>query len=279
MRPAEVVRRATRYLDRHGIESPRTDAEVLLMEILGVDRAAIYARSAGLSAAEAKTYGRALCRRCTGTPLQHLTGHQAFRGIDLLVRPGVFVPRPDTEVLVEAALAELAGRTAPVVVDLGTGTGAVALAIAAEHVGARVFGTDRSPEAVALSRENASRLGLEVSFLEGDLFEPLPPDLAGAVDLVVSNPPYVDEAEAADLPAEVRADPHLALFGGTNVHRRIADDAVAWLRPGGTVAVEIGATQGADVLEIMRGAGYEGAQVLPDLAMRDRVVLARVPAG
>src|SRR5919198_4854225 len=132
MRPSEVVSRATKYLDRHGVESARTNAEILLMEVLGVDRAALYGRSEGLTAVESKAYGRALCQRCMGTPLQHLTGHQAFRGLDLVVRPGVFVPRPETEVLVEVALAQVEQDRTPVVVDVGTGTGAVALAIARE---------------------------------------------------------------------------------------------------------------------------------------------------
>ncbi|HXJ65751.1 MAG TPA: peptide chain release factor N(5)-glutamine methyltransferase, partial [Actinomycetota bacterium] len=250
--------------------------EVLLMDVLGVDRAALYARSSGLSPAEAKTYGRALCRRCVGTPLQHLTGHQPFRRLDLAVLPGVFVPRPETEVVVEAALDLVADIAEPVVVDLGTGTGAIALAIAQEHPGARVLATDLSPEAVALARENAARHSLIVTVVDGDLFAPVPSELAGAVDLVVSNPPYV-EADAP-LPPDVRADPELALFGGTAVHRRIAEEGCSWLRPGGAVAVEIGAGQGAEVRSIFHEAGYTNVEVLPDLAMRDRVVVARFPA-
>src|SRR5436190_17673171 len=133
MRPSEVVRRATEYLDRHGVESARSSAEILLMEVLGVDRAGLYTRSDGLTAAESKAYGRALCQRCAGTPLQHLTGHQPFRGLDLLVRPGVFVPRPETEVLVEVGLRLIEDVPSPTVADVGTGTGAVALAVAHER--------------------------------------------------------------------------------------------------------------------------------------------------
>ena len=277
MRPSDVVHRATRYLERHGVDSPRLNAEILLMEVLGVDRAGLYSRSAGLDPVEARTYGRALCQRCVGTPLQHLTGHQPFRGLDLLVRPGVFVPRPETEVLVEAALEPLRGLEAPTVVDLGTGTGAVALAIAQEHQGARVIAVDVSPAAVAMAVENASRHGLDVTVAEGDLFSPLPASLEGLVDLIVSNPPYVAESEVDDLPPDVRADPELALFGGTDVHRRIALEAHRWLRPGGSVAVEIGSTHGGEVRSIFEAAGYVGVAVLPDLAMRDRVVVARVP--
>jgi release factor glutamine methyltransferase len=277
VRPPEVLRRAADYLERHGVESPRSSAEVLLMEVLGVDRAGLYSRREGLSVTEAKAFGRALCQRCSGTPLQHLTGHQPFRRIDLVVRPGVFVPRPETEVLVDVALELIAGRSRPTVADLGTGTGAVALAVADERPDARVWATDLSPDAVALARENADRLGLPVEVVEGDLLHPLPERLRGVVDLVVSNPPYVDLSAAGDLPAEVLADPPLALFGGTDVHRLIADESRDWLAPGGVVAVEIGAAQAADVRHAFEHAGYDRVDVHPDLALRDRVVTARWP--
>jgi release factor glutamine methyltransferase len=276
MRPSDVVRRATRYLERHGVESARTNAEVLLMGVLGVDRAGLYSRASGLTPAEAKTYGRALCQRCVGTPLQHLIGHQPFRRLDVAVRPGVFVPRPETEVLVEAALELIASVDSPVVVDVGTGTGAVALSIAQEHPGSQVFATDLSGEAVGLAEENAAAHGLSVRVLQGDLLGPLPRELIGSVDLVVSNPPYVD-AEA-DLSPEVRADPDLALFGGVSVHQRLADEACEWLRADGWLAMEIGASQGAEVRSLLETAGYDDVSVLPDLAMRDRVVVARRPA-
>ncbi|MFL5796524.1 MAG: peptide chain release factor N(5)-glutamine methyltransferase [Actinomycetota bacterium] len=277
VRPSEVVRRAADYLDRHGVDSPRTNAEILLMEVLGTDRASLYARGEGLSAAEAKAYGRALCQRCAGTPLQHLTGHQPFRGLDLLVRPGVFVPRPETEVLVEVALAMIASEPDPVVVDVGTGTGAVALAIAQERPDARVWATDLSPEAVALATENAHRAALHVTILEGVLLASVPEDLP--MDLVVANPPYVQAADAESLPREVRADPELALYGGTEIHRRIAEEARGRLRPGGAVALEIGERQGAEVADILRSAGYERVEIHPDLALRDRVVSARRPTA
>jgi release factor glutamine methyltransferase len=195
VRPSEVLRRATGYLDRHGVESPRATAEVLLASVLDTDRAGLYTRAEGLSAGEARMFGRALCQRCAGTPLQHLTGEQPFRRLTVRVRPGVFIPRPETEVLVDVALVELGDAEAPVVVDVGTGTGAIALSVKQERPGAKVFATDRSPEAVALARENAERLGLEVTVLEGDLLAPLPAELRGWIDLVVSNPPYVSAEE------------------------------------------------------------------------------------
>src|SRR4030095_5731472 len=213
MRPTEVLRRASGYLERHGVESPEAPAEILLLRVLGTDRAGLYARSEGLDTGEARMFGRAICQRCAGTPVQHLTGDEQFRGITLEVRPGVFVPRPETELLVEHALSEVGDREEPVVVDVGTGTGAIALAVKHERPDATVFATDLSAEAVELARAHAGRVGLRGSVLEGDLLEPLPVDLRGWVDVVVSNPPYVPAEDLEDLPGEARAHPGRALRG------------------------------------------------------------------
>ena len=276
MRPSDVLRRAGAYLDRHGVESPQVTAEILLMYVLETDRAGVYARAAGLDAREARMFGRALCQRCAGTPLQHLTGEQAFRRIVLQVRPGVFVPRPETEVLVEVALEALGPAEGPVVVDVGTGTGAVALAIKDERPAAKVLATDLSPEAVELARANAARLDLELDVREGDLLAPLPEELRGWVDLVVSNPPYVTPEEYGDLPPEVRADPALALLGGVEMCERLAGEALRWLRDGGVLAVEIGADQGRAVAGVL-GHAFMDVRVQTDLAGRDRVVVGRRP--
>lgn len=276
MTPADVVRRATAYLERHGVESARQNAEALLLAILGTDRAGLYARATGLSVGEARMYGRALCQRCTGTPLQHLTGEQPFRRITVRVRPGVFVPRPETEMLVAEALAAIGGVEGPVVVDVGTGTGAIALSIKRERPDAKVFATDISAEAVDLARDNAARLGLDVSVAEGDLLEPLPADLRGWVDLVVSNPPYVTPGEYDELPAEVRADPDRSLLGGVEVYERLGHAASRWLRDGGVIAVEVGARHGAEIVQALR-AWFADITVEPDLAGRDRIVVARRP--
>lgn len=276
MRPAQVLRRATEYLDRHGVESPGANAERLLMHVLHTDRAGLHARTADLDAREARVFGRALCQRCAGTPLQHLTGEQAFRRLALEVRPGVFVPRPETEVLVEHALRMLDGVDGPTVVDVGTGTGAIALAMKDERQDARVYATDVSPDAVELARANAARLGLEVHVLEGALLDPLPPELRGWVDLVISNPPYVSPDDYADLPAEVRADPPGALLGGIEVYERLVVESTRWLRDGGALVVEIGASQGSDVADVV-AARFADVRLESDLAGRDRVVLARRP--
>jgi len=275
MRPSDVLRRATRYLDAHGVESPRETAEVLLQRVLETDRAGLYSRSEGLSSAEAKSFGRALCRRCTGEPVQHVTGRQQFRRLELEVRPGVFVPRPETETLAEIGLTAVDDVRDPVVVDVGTGTGAVALSIKDERSGASVWAIDISPLARDLARRNADRLGLDVTVVQGDLLGPLPGDLVGTVDLIVSNPPYVAPDVYDSLPVEVRADPELALLGGTDVHRRLVEDSPRWLRPGGALVVEIGDDQGEEVTAMFVGGGFQEVRVLPDLAGRDRVVTGR----
>jgi len=269
----QVLRRATAYLERHGVEGADATAERLLMHVLGVDRAALRARANGLDPDEAKRFGRALCRRCAGEPVQHLTGEQGFRRLVLEVRPGVFVPRPETEIVVEHALAAILDLTAPVVVDVGTGAGAIALSVAAEHPGASVVATDRSPAAVALARANAERATLDVTVLEGDAFAPLPETLRKRVDLIVANPPYLEAEAWSDLPLDVRADPMDALVGGLAVVARWADDAAGWLRPGGTLVLEIGERQG-DAVRAHLASRYDAVRIERDLVGRDRVAIA-----
>jgi release factor glutamine methyltransferase len=190
------------------------------------------------------------------------------------VAPGVFVPRPETEALVERAV-EVLPNGEPVVVDVGTGTGAVALAIKRFRPQATVVATDRSPDAVRVARANAARHALQVEVLEGDLLAPVPERLRGEVDLVVSNPPYVTRSEYASLPAEVRAEPYEALVGGTDVHQRLAEGAPTWLHVGGWLVLEVGAAQGPDVRALLEGR-FDPVEVLPDLAGRDRVVRGRL---
>jgi release factor glutamine methyltransferase len=276
VRTAQVVQRAAAYLERHGVDSPVPTAERLLAHVLETDRTGIYARD-GLTTQEAKSFGRAVCRRCAGEPLQHVTGEQGFRRIVLGVRPGVFVPRPETEVLVQVGLDALVGVEAPTVVDVGTGSGAVALAIADERRDAAVFATDRSREAITLADENAEALGLAITVLEGDLLEPLPGELRGKVDAVVSNPPYVSSDVRDSLPADVLAEPELAVFGGIELYERLFVQAAAWLRPGALVVVEIEEHAAGVVTGAAKRAGLEEVSVHPDLAGRDRVVRGRRP--
>ena len=274
MRPTEILRRATAYLDRHGVDSPRTSAEILLAEVLKTDRAGLYTRVDGLSAAEARAFGRSLCLRCTGVPVQHLTGRQQFRNVELEVRPGVFVPRPETEMMVDVALEELRNTAEPVVIDVGTGAGAIALSIAQERPDAAVWATDFSAAAVELTLENAARLGLDVRVVRGDLFGGLPHELAGRVDAIVSNPPYVRSDEFEALSPEARADPELALRSGPEVYVRLAQESTSWLASGGRLVVEIGATHG-DEVRASFAEDLADVRVLPDVAGRDRVVIGR----
>jgi release factor glutamine methyltransferase len=208
-----------------------------------------------------------------------LTGEQGFRRILLRVRPGVFVPRAETEVVVDSALQAIdsAGVAAPIVVDLCTGTGAIALSLKDERPAARVLATDLSPHAVALALENASALELDIEVFEGDLLEPLPDELRGCVDLVVANPPYIAPEDAHTLPADVRADPALALFGGIDLYERLFMKTSGWLRGGGSFVVEIGESQGAAVSGAAEIAGFAEIEVRPDLAGRDRVVTGKLP--
>lgn len=276
MRPSQVVRRAADYLERHEVDSPMPTAEQLLSSVLGTDRAGLYSRDEALRGDEAKAFGRVLCRRCAGVPTQHLTGEAWFRSIRLIVRPGVFVPRPETEGLVDAALELVDARPSPLVIDVGTGTGAIALALKHERPGARVWAIDRSPDAVALAKENAAALGLEIEVRTGDLLSDLDPRI-GPVDLVVSNPPYVAPAEYAGLPREVRADPAQALLGGPEVYEAIFAQAAPRLRAGGSVVVEIDERRSEAVSRAALDAGAHEARVRRDLAGRDRVVVATWP--
>lgn len=277
MRPSDLVRRSAAYLEAHGVESPRETAEALLMHFLRTDRAGLYTRTNGLDTKAARMFGRALCQRCHGAPLQYLTGEQRFMDLALRVVPGVFVPRPETERLVEVALGLIESVHGPLVVDVGTGTGAIGLAIKRHRPDARVLATDISAEAAEVARRNADRLGLEVEVLRGQFLEPLPEELSGAVDLVVSNPPYVTEEEYESLPEEVKAEPYEALVGGTDVHRRLAEAALEWLRPEGWLVVEIGVDQGPTVRALFQQS-LGNVEVLPDLAGRDRIVKGQIAA-
>lgn len=277
LRVADVVRRATKYLEGHGVQSPSSAAELLLANVLGTDRSELYRTQAGLSAGQAKLFGRALCRTCTGTPVQHITGETGFRRLVLKVGPGVFVPRPETEMLVEVALRAV-GESG-VVADVGTGTGAVALSMKDERPDLRVVATDSSPEAVLLARQNSTALDIEVEVSQGDLLAPLGNELRGSLDAVVSNPPYVARESSSSLPPDVLADPPAALFGDLGTYRRLFAAAFDWLRPGGAVVVEIDPDLTGEVMTEAGTAGFISLAVDQDLTGRDRVVSGRKPGG
>jgi release factor glutamine methyltransferase len=249
------------------------------MAVTGRPRAAL-TRDPRLAPAEQARLDELVSRRLSGEPLQYLEGRVPFGPIDVAVDRRVLVPRPETEQVWEAAVGCL-GQAGPgtVIVDVGTGSGVLALALKHAFGAARVIGIDLSPDALELARTNAADAGLEVEFLCGDLFEPLDAALRGRVDLVVSNPPYLAETEWPELPPDVRDhEPYGALVSGpegTEVIARIATEARWWLGVGGWVVCEIGETQGPDALGLF--GDYE-CEVRPDLTGRDRILVARTGA-
>ena len=276
----EVLRRAAAALSG-SVDAPDVDAEVLLGHVLGKTRAELFA-GAELSGAQRHELDALLKRRCAGEPLQYLTGHQAFRRLDLLVGPGVLVPRPETEMVVEAALRRIDGVGDPVVVDVGTGSGAIALSIAAERPDAVVWATEISPAAAAWARRNLERARptAPVTILEGDLLAPLPADLLGGVDLVVANPPYLSEAQLRAAAPDVRDhEPVVALVSGPTgleVPDRVVDEAWAWLRPGGWLVLETWPGQAEDLVERL-ARRYEDAGAEADLTGSLRIAQGRRP--
>jgi release factor glutamine methyltransferase len=267
-----ALRDAEVRLVRAGTDTPRVDAELLLAHVLGTTRSGVRADgSRALGEREQAELDRLLARRETREPLAYVLGEWGFRRLTLAVDRRVLVPRPETEVVVERALARIAGLEQPRVLDVGTGSGAIALAIADEHPGARVTALEASPDALAVARENAARMGLDVDVVEGDLFAGLP---AGPWDLVVSNPPYVLPSEIDQLEPEVRDwEPRAALVaeGATDA---IAEHARTALRPGGALVLEVAAGGAERVAGLFVELGYERVTVSKDLAGRDRVVEA-----
>ena len=218
-----------------------------------------------------------VARRIAGEPLQYLTGVAGFRRLELRIGPGALVPRPETESLAGRAI-DLAPRDG-IVLDIGTGAGPIALALADERPDLTVIGTDISDDALEWARLNRDDLALQVELICCDLFEGLPTRLRRSVDVIVSNPPYVSENERSSLPTEVADhEPDVALFSGRHgleVFDRIARSAKGWLRPGGVLLSEIGDRQGASVLRLLDHLGYEAPAIRNDLVGRPRIAEAR----
>ena len=275
---SDALEAATEAFGAAGIPDPRTDAEVLLAGITGMPRAELVVRSdESLEPPESRRFGEAVRRRLHREPVAYILGHQGFRRLEIAVDPRVLIPRPETEGLVEVALEASPSK----VLEVGTGSGAVALAIADEIPDCEVVATDISPDALALARTNAIGLGLadRVGFEVGTW-----PRGGGRFDLVVANLPYVDrELEAASLQPEVASwEPDQALFGGqggTEVIASVLDE----MSPSGVVAeliaLEVGVGQALRVSGLLREAGFDGIEVRPDLAGIERVVVGRRPTG
>ena len=270
------------FLRKKQVESPRLEAQILLAHALGCAKIDLYVRHEEEPPEDRKTAFRDMIKkRAEGMPVAYLVGYRDFYSLPFDVTPAVLIPRPETETLVAEALRLLKPLAAPHVLDVGTGSGCIAVAVATQHKTARVTATDVSAAALAVAAGNAARhrVGERVAFHEGDLFGPV----AGRTfDLILSNPPYIAHAEFPALDPGVRAfEPRSALDGGPDglaFYRRIAADAPASLNPGGTVLVEVGVTQ-AEAVRDLFAALLEPGPVLKDPAGRPRVVTAKKRAG
>jgi len=279
----ELLDRAVRRLEGAGREAPRRTAEWLLTEVLDGDRAQIYAHpERAVSAEAAQQFEEMIERRVQGEPLQHILGYTSFHGLRLQVSPAVMVPRPETERVVDRALACIEDTEQPRVLDVGTGSGCIAFALKHERSDAVVSACDVSPDALAVARTNAEELQLDVQFLEADvLAEEIPEHVPGDLDLLVSNPPYIPDDEADTLPPVVREyDPDLSLFAGDDP-LRFYRALVVWARvlcvPGGIAVFEVHAEYADAVEDLLRREGLADVGVEEDLSGRPRVVGGRIP--
>ncbi|MGH2571274.1 MAG: peptide chain release factor N(5)-glutamine methyltransferase [bacterium] len=281
----EAGARELQWCESAARENPLQEASVLLMAAVGCERSHLVTHGGEFAPTrETERFWSLVSQRATGVPLQLLLGETGFHAVTLRVERGVFIPRPETELLVEEAVAAVRARLevgrGSRLLDLCTGTGAVAIAVAAqfrERSDVHILAADWNPQAVRLARRNAEDNGVDamIDVRRSNLYSALA-DQEGRIDVLVSNPPYVEPAVSEELPVEVRlGDPKDALFdpeGGTGFHRKIAGRGRDFLSAGGVLAMEIGATQGASVAAILAESGYGEVRVLPDLAGRDRVV-------
>jgi len=277
-----LLNEAAEALAAAGIQDPTVDAELLAGHVLGVSRGSVQAKAVmdvRVPQSESARLREAVRRRAAREPLQHITGRAPFRSLELLVGPGVFVPRPETELLAQLAVDALrsSAEPEPIGIDLGTGSGAVALAMATEVPHASIFAVERSPEAYEWARRNVNESGAgNLELMRGDLADAFP-ELEGRVAVVASNPPYVPD-DAIPRDPEVRLfDPPAALYGGEDgldVVRVISRRALTLLRPGGLVAIEHGEFQGEAVRSILDADGWHASATHVDLTLRDRVTTA-----
>jgi release factor glutamine methyltransferase len=266
LNPRVAVGAVESRLGAAGVEDPRIDAEILVAHVAGISRSEVAVSEAEIDPAALEAL---VARRVNREPLQYVLGEWGFRRLTLKVDARALIPRPETETTVERCLALIADLDEPRVVDIGTGTGAIALALVDEHPGARVVATDVSADALALAKENSERTGLAIELVQGDLLA----GLEGPFDLVVSNPPYVlsDEPLAPEI---ADWEPHLAIFGSFD--ERIADAARGVLRPGGALVVEVAQERAGDAAITFAELGYEDVAITRDLNGAQRVVEGRL---
>ena len=272
--PRALILSAARILREAGVPDAAHDAAALLAHLTGGEALALRLDTdAEVPAETAEAFDRLIRRRAERIPLQHLTGTQLFCGRLFRTDARALIPRPETEELVRRAAAELSGCSeGTAVLDLCCGSGCIGLTVALDCPGVRVTCADLSADALSLARENAARLGADVTFLQGDLFEPCGDE---TYRMILSNPPYIPTAVCQELQPEVRRDPLMALDGGADgldFYRRIVREAPAHLLPGGSLLMEIGADEGETAAGLMRAAGFAQVQVYPDLAGRPRMV-------
>jgi release factor glutamine methyltransferase len=261
---------ASRRLEAAGCETPQVDAELLLAHVLRTTRSGVHVETRRpLSDEETTSFERLVARREGREPVAYVLGEWGFRRLTLRVDPRVLVPRPETEIVVERCLALTRDKGEPLVLDVGTGSGAIALAVADEHPDARVTGLDASEDALSLARENVELTGLAVELVQGDLFDGLPP---GPWDAVVSNPPYIHGDEVERLPAEVREFEPRAALVGEGATEAVARGATTVLRQPGALVLETADGDSTRVAALLEELGYRDVRVTPDLAGRDRVV-------
>jgi len=281
---AEAINRAAVTFSDRGISNARLDAELLLRHVLRQDRAWILAHIQDvLDAEHQKVFERLISRRQKREPLQYITGTQEFWGLDFIVTPDVLIPRPETELIVESALRTDSGSASPLIVDLCTGSGCIAVSLAKELPASRVLATDRSENALDVARKNARKhqVSDRIRFFHGDLFEPLDElDIRGRVDIMVSNPPYVPDGLLCILQPEVRDyEPELALVAGpegTEIHQRIIKAAPDYLKHHGSLIMEMGIGQAEKVGQMVRASGaFHAPDILKDLAGIERVIVAK----
>jgi len=261
-----------------GLACAPQDARRLLGAVLGIDELALYLEPQRPVDAEATARFHAVVeRRATHEPVQHLLGYEEFRGLRIVVTPDVLIPRPETEGLVERALELLADRAGAIVADIGTGSGAIACALASARADLEVLAVDRSLGALSVASENVRGLGLaaRVRLLAGDLFGPLG-SLGGSLDMIVANPPYLPSGIIPTLPVEVeRFEPHLALDGGPDglrVLRRLVAEAPRFLRPGAWLVTEIGEEQAGPLASLMAAEGFSRIGARRDLRGVERYI-------
>lgn len=280
----ELMDVATRLLETAGIAEARRNVEWMLGEVLQCSRAMLYAEPKCVVAPEAVRGLKAMLqRRVRHEPVQYILGHAAFYGLRLRVTPDVLIPRPETEQVVETALRLLKPRTAPRILDVGTGSGCIALTLKHERPDAEVYACDISEAALAVAVANADAYGLEVSFMPADvLASDFTDHVPGPLDLLISNPPYITHAEAPALDPEVRDyEPHRALFAGEDplcFYRSIVQATDVLLVPDGHLVFEAHADHAASVRDLLMRTGFKAVQCQHDLAGYPRIVTAQRPA-